>query len=388
MTGRVAIVGAGMSPFGDRPESPRELIALAVKEALESVDRGLEAQRIEEAWVGSVAMGGYQLGNLGTLAVESVGLPEVPARRIENACASSGYALRDAYLAVRSGAREVALVVGVEKMNDLSRVHQRYWLGVSGDTEWERTAGLTFPGVYALMARRHMHEYGTTREQLAAVAVKNHANGALNPKAQFQKPITVEKALSSTIVCDPLRLFDCCGTTDGAAALVLASEEAGKKLTDAPVWIQGSGASSDALAAFRRDSMTRLDATIRAGREALRQSRAEIGDVDVAEVHDCFTIAEILALEDLGYCKKGEGGAFAESGATARDGKHPVNPSGGLKAKGHPLGATGAAQAYELFHQLRASAGPRQVQGARRALAHNVGGSGASCAVHVLGVDR
>lgn len=375
-----------MSPFGDRRESPRELVSHAVKEALGSVDRGLDAKRIEEAWVGSLGMGGYQLGNTGTLAVESVGLPHVPARRVENACASSGYAFRDAYLAIRSGARDVGLVVGVEKMNDLSRPHQRYWLGVSGDTEWERTAGLTFPGVYALMAKRHMFEYGTKAEHLAAVAVKNHANGALNPKAQFQKPITMEKALASAFVCQPLRLYDCCSTTDGAAAVILAEESVAKKLTDAPVWIEGSGSSSDALAAYRRDSMTRIDATTRASREALRMAKRELRDIQVAEVHDCFTIAEILALEDLGYCEKGQGGVLAASGVTARDGKHPINASGGLKAKGHPLGATGAGQIYELFHQLRNSAGPRQVKGASRGLAHNVGGSGASCAVHVLGV--
>lgn len=375
-----------MSPFGDRRESPRELVSQAVREAIQSVDKGLEAKRIEEAWVGSLGMGGYQLGNAGTLAVESVGLHDVPAQRVENACASSGYAFRDAFLAVRSGVRDVALVAGVEKMNDLSRVHQRYWLGVSGDTEWERTAGLTFPGVYAMMARRHMFEYGTKPEHLAAVAVKNHANGALNPKAQFQKPITIEKAMASAFVCQPLRLFDCCSTTDGAAAVIVAEESAAKKLTDAPVWIEGSGVSSAALAAFRRDSMTRIEATTRAGREALHMAKRELRDIDVAEVHDCFTIAEIMALEDLGYCEKGQGGPLAASGQTARDGKHPINPSGGLKAKGHPLGATGAAQIYELFHQLRASAGARQVPNARRALAHNVGGSGASCAVHILGV--
>lgn len=375
-----------MSPFGERPETPRQLFSLAVTEALQSVDKGLRANEIQEAWIGCLGMGGYQLGNLGTLAVESVAIPEVPARRVENACASGGYALRDAYHAVAAGACDLALAGGLEKMNDLTRVHQRYWLGVSGDTEWERTAGLTFPGVYALMARRHMHEYGTTQEQLAAVAVKNHANGALNPKAQFQKPITLERVLASADVCSPLKLFDCCSTTDGASALVLASEERARRLTDAPVWILGSGAASDRLAAHQRPSMTRIDATVRASRAAFSQARKTLKDVDVAEVHDCFTIAEILALEDLGYCEKGQGGPLTASGQTARDGKTPVNPSGGLKAKGHPLGATGAAQAYEIFLQLRGAAGPRQVKGAQVGLTHNVGGSGASCAVHVLGV--
>jgi acetyl-CoA C-acetyltransferase len=247
-------------------------------------------------------------------------------------------------------------------------------------------AGLTFPGTYALIAARHMHEFGTTEDHLAAVAFKNHANGALNPKAQFQKSVSMEKIRSSPYVSSPLRLFDCCSTTDGAAALILASEERARQLTDAPVWILGSGAASDRLAVYERPSMTTLQATVQAGREALSQAGLEHARrVSLAEVHDCFTIAELLALEDLGFCDKGQGGPFAASGMTARDGKHPINTSGGLKAKGHPLGATGAAQAYEVFRQLRGEAGPRQVAGATTALTHNVGGSGASCAVHVFG---
>lgn len=385
MSSRVALVGAGMSVFGTRPETPRELFAEAFREAVASVDRGFDAKMVQEAWIGSLGMGGYQLGNLGPFAAEAAGLAGVPVRRVENACASSGYALRDAYLAIRSGACDVALVGGLEKMNDLSKAHQRYWLGVSGDTEWERMAGLTFPGTYALMAQRHMHEYGTTEEHLVAVAEKNHANGALNPKAQFQKSVTREKIRSSAYVCSPLRLFDCCSTTDGASALLLASEERARSLTDAPVWILGSGAASDRLAVYERPSMTTLTATVAAGREALRQARLGPERVQLAEVHDCFTIAEVLALEDLGLCPKGQGGPFSESGATRRDGRRPVNTSGGLKSKGHPLGATGAAQAYEAFKQLRAEAGSRQVKGAQNALTHNVGGSGASCVVHVFG---
>lgn len=381
---KVAIVGAGMSVFGDRPETPRQLFAEAYRECVASVDKGLDESKIAEAWIGSLGMGGYQLGNLGSYALDAVGRSGIPVRRVENACASGGYALRDAYLAVKAGEVEVALVGGLEKMNDLDRVHQRYWLGVSGDTEWERMAGLTFPGVYALMARRHMHEYGTTEDHLAAVAEKNHANGAANPKAQFQKPVSRERILSSGYVCSPLRLFDCCSTTDGAAAVLLAHEDVAKRFTDAPVWISGSGAASDRLAAYERPSMTELTATKAAARQALKAARTTLKTIDLAEVHDCFTIAEILALEDLGFCPKGQGGPFTASGATQKDGKIPINPSGGLKAKGHPLGATGVAQAYEVFHQLRGTAAGRQVAGAEVALAHNVGGSGASCAVHVF----
>jgi acetyl-CoA acetyltransferase len=309
----------------------------------------------------------------------------IPTRKVENACASSGFAFRDAYLAVKSGAADVALAGGVEVMNDLSDVRKRFWLGVSGDTEWERLAGLTFPGVYGMMAGRHMHEYGTTQEQLAAVAVKNHANGARNPKAQFRKEITMEKALTSPMVAHPLRLYDCCGTTDGAACAILAAKEVARNYTDAPVWILGSGAASDHLAIHDRESMTRLDATIAAANAAYAQAGITASEVSLAEVHDCFTIAEILAVEDLGFAKKGEGGRLAAEGITAKDGRLPVNPSGGLKAKGHPLGATGAAQVHEVFLQLRGEAGDRQVVHPTVGLTHNVGGSGATCAVHVFG---
>jgi acetyl-CoA C-acetyltransferase/acetyl-CoA acyltransferase len=267
----------------------------------------------------------------------------------------------------------------------VSDVRKRFWLGVSGDTEWERLAGLTFPGVYAMMAVRHMHEYGTTREQMAAVAVKNHANGAQNPKAQFRKEITVEKALSSPMVAFPFTLYDCCGTTDGASCVILASKDVARKYTDAPVWVLGSGAASDHLAVHDRESLTRLDATTAAARAAYAQAGIAASDVGVAEVHDCFTIAEILAVEDLGFAKKGEGGRLAAEGVTARDGRLPTNPSGGLKAKGHPLGATGTAQVHEVFLQLRREAGNRQVPNPRIGLAHNVGGSGATCAVHLFG---
>jgi acetyl-CoA C-acetyltransferase/acetyl-CoA acyltransferase len=302
---------------------------------------------------------------------------------VEDACASSGFALRDALLALRSGACDVALVGGFEKMNDVSGLHKRYWLGVSGDTAWERMAGATFPGVYAMMASRHMHEFHTTREDLARVAVKNHANGAKNPKAQFQRATTLEKVLASPMVATPLTVLDCCSTTDGAAVLLLAAVGVARRYTDTPVWIDGSGAATDFLAVHDRPSLTTLAATVAAGRAALGEAGATPRDLDLAEVHDCFTIAEVLAVEDLGFCGKGEGGAFAreERGALGRD--LAVNPSGGLKAKGHPLGATGAAQAVEVFEQLHGKAGARQVQGAELALTHNVGGSGATCAVHV-----
>lgn len=388
---RVAVVGAGQSVFGDRPVGLKGLFHEAFDAMLESCGKDFGRETVEEAYIGSLGFGGAQLGNPAALLLEHVGLTGVPARRVENACASSGFAFRDAYRAVASGAVDVALAGGIEKMNDLTGGHKRYWLGVSGDTEWERLAGLTFPGVYALMADRHMHEYGTTREHLAAVAVKNHANGARNMKAQFRKEVTLEKALSSPMVCDPLGLFDCCSTTDGASAVVLASEDVAREVTDDPVWVLGSGAATDHLAIHDRPSLTELPATRAAFAQAQREAKAHghaVGpaDVDVAEVHDCFTIAEILAVEDLGFCPKGEGGAYTASGATARNGGDgpAVNPSGGLKAKGHPLGATGTGQVVEVVTQLRGQADDRQVPDARLGLAHNVGGSGATCTVHLF----
>jgi len=382
----VAVIGAGMSPFGDLGRTAKSLFAEAFFEALDSVDKGLDPSHIHEAYIGSMGFGGGQIGNAAALLAEHARMLHIPTRKVENACASSGYAFRDAYLAVKSGAADLVLAGGVEVMNDLSDVRKRFWLGVSGDTEWERLAGLTFPGVYAMMGSRHMHEYGTTPEQLAAVAVKNHANGARNPKAQFRKEITMEKALASPMVAHPLRLYDCCGTTDGAACVILAAKDVARTYTDAPVWVLGSGAASDHLAVHDRESMTRLDATVRAAHAAMRGANLTAKDVDLAEVHDCFTIAEVLAVEDLGFAKKGEGGRLAAEGTTQRDGDLPVNPSGGLKAKGHPLGATGAAQVHEIFLQLRGQAGERQVAHPTVGLTHNVGGSGATCAVHLFGM--
>lgn len=391
---RVALVTAGQSRFGDRPEGLKGLFSEAFHDAVSQLDKGdvktLRA-KVGEAYIGSLGFGGAQLGNPAALLLEHVGLTGIPTRRVENACASSGFAFRDAYRAVASGDVDVALAGGIEKMNDLSGDHRRYWLGVSGDTEWERLAGLTFPGVYALMADRHMHEYGTTREHLAAVAVKNHGNGALNKHAQFQKPVTLEKALNAPTVCNPLGLFDCCSTTDGASVAFLADEETAKLFTDSPIWVTGSGAASDHLAIHDRPSLSEIPATPRALEQAVANATRNGFNMDprrvnLAEVHDCFTIAEILAIEGLGFCKVGEGGPYTASGATARDsGDGPaVNASGGLKAKGHPLGATGTGQVAEVYKQLSDRAGERQVPHAQTALTHNVGGSGATCAIHLF----
>ena len=365
-------------------EGPRALLRAAVTQAYGSVDRGFDRTAVGEAYLATLGIAGWQLGNASAVLAEVAGLPGVPVTRVENACASAGFALRAGIRAIESGARDLVLVAGVEKMTDMPSTRRRYWLGVSGDTEWERLAGLTFAGVYGLLADRYLRTYGASPDALAEVAVKNHAHGARNPNAQFQKEISREAVRAAPRVADPLGLLDCCPVSDGAAAVLLASEEQARRFTDTPVLVLGDGAASDSLALQERDRLTGLEATRRAGAEAFRRAGTTAKGFSFLELHDCFTIAELLALEDLGFAGPGEAAALTLSGATRIGGALPVNPDGGLKAKGHPIGATGASQAYEIFQQLRGTAGPRQIPGAERALAHNVGGSGASATVTVF----
>ncbi len=384
---KVAIIGVGQTRFGEfADKGVKELFVEAFLEAINDVDKGIDPKDIKEAYIGNLGVGGIQLGNFSSMAVDQIGLHGIPATRVENACASSGFAFRSAVMAIMSGVCDVALAGGVEKMTDIPRDKLRYWLGVSGDTEWERLAGMTFPGVYALMALRHMHQYGTKREHLAMVAVKNHKNGAQNPKAHFQRETTLERALNSPMVAYPLTIFDCCPVSDGASVAILCRADLAKKYTDTPIYVAGFGAGTDRLSLFEREDFTTLMASVLAAKQAYKMAGIEPKDVDVAEVHDCFTIAEIIAYEDLGFCKKGEGAKLIEEGETEIGGRIPVNPSGGLKAKGHPIGATGTGQIYEIVKQLRGEAEKRsrQVSGAEIGLTHNVGGSGGTAVVHIL----
>ncbi|WP_135830375.1 thiolase domain-containing protein [Halorussus halobius] len=379
------LAGAAQTDFGSFPdESYRSLFRTAFERASESVPNGLDADDVDEAVVGTLGVGGRQLGLSGPATTEHVGLHGVPTTRVENACAASGYAVRQAVQAVRSGMADVVLAGGVEIMTDASGDATKYWLGVSGETEWERLSGTTFAGVYAQMADAHMAEYGTTSEQLSHVSVKNHRNGASNPHAQLGFECSLDDAESAQTVADPLTLYHCCPTSDGAAAAVVVSEDVVGEYTDDPIRIAGVGAASDAVGLFQRDSYTGIEASRRAAETAYDRAGLGPEDVDFAEVHDCFAIAEILAYEDLGFCEPGEGGDLVASGATALDGDLPVNPSGGLKSKGHPIGATGAGQVAEVFKQLSGEAGDRQVEDATRALTHNVGGSGGAAVVHLF----
>ena len=386
----VAMVGAGQTKFGNHPLGLKGMWSEAIEKAFSSVDNDCLPSMVDEAFIGSIAFGGSQLGNTAALLTEHSGMDGVSVRRVENACASSGFALRDAWMTIKSGQADIVVAGGIEKMNDLSAERKRYWLGVSGDTEWERLAGLTFPGTYALTARRYFHEFESTHDDLVHVSVKNHMHGFDNEVAHLRKDVSFEKASSGAMVADPLTLYDCCPTSDGASAVILVADHLAHQFTDTPVWIKGSGAGSDKLALHDRPSLTQLRATQLASQKAYSIANIQPNQIDLAEVHDCFTIAEVLAIEDLGFTGRGEGGRFARDGQGRRnEGEVTINPSGGLKSKGHPLGATGTGQAVEVFKQLRHQVeSPRQVRDAEVGLTHNVGGSGATCAVHIFGRER
>jgi acetyl-CoA C-acetyltransferase len=408
----VAIVGAGMSKFGAFPgQSTRDLFVEAFQEMRTSVDKGLDPDDIEVLYIGNYSSDLFEgQGHTAPIMADWVGLAPRPATRVEDACASSGVALREGILAVASGLYDLVLVGGIEKMTDLPTERVTDTLATAGDALYEIPAGFTFPGFYAAMATAYMARYGATPETFMQVGLKNHDNGALNDKAQFgariadimaSKRARAEKKgrpvpnwanemeflhddRANPIIAWPMRLFDCSPISDGAAALLLASEEAARSFTDAPLYIIGSGQASD-VALHDRPELTTLTAARLAGQQAFEMADLTPDDIKVAEVHDCFTIAEIIATEDLGFFAPGQGYRAAEEHLTARTGPRPVNTSGGLKSKGHPVGASGAGQVIEIWKQLRGEAGPRQVTGQiDLGLTHNVGGTGQSCVVHIF----
>lgn len=384
----VSIVSAGLSKFGRREGMMcRELFAEATKESFDRCPNLDPVKDIEALFVGHMGESYEHQGHTGPTLADWTGLLPKPAVRLESACASSGSALRAGILAILSGLHKVVMVGGVEKMTHRTTADVTEYLAMASDFPFEQWNGITFPGLYALMATAHMNKYGTTEEQLAKVGVKNHHNGALNPKAHMQKEITVEKALNSMVVAWPLKLYDCSLISDGASCIILTSPDIAKNFTDTPVHITGSGQASDTIGLYEREELTSLKAAKVAGQEAYKMAGVEPKDLDVAEVHDCFTIAEILAYEDLGLCGKGKGGNMIDNGETELGGRLPVNTSGGLKSKGHPVGATGTAQAYEIYLQLTGQAQKRQVDDAQIGLTHNVGGSGATANVHIYRRD-
>jgi acetyl-CoA C-acetyltransferase/acetyl-CoA acyltransferase len=374
-----------MTKFGVHETPLGELFGEAALDALG--DAGVEPREIDSLYFGNAMSGQTENEtHLGPKVATHVGLAGKPVQRFEDACATSASAFKNAVEAVEAGVHDVVLVGGVERCTpktgketpEMTRI-----FASASHRQYEQPTGLTFPGVFALMTKRHMHEYGTTEEQLAHVAVKNHGNGALNPRAHFGKETTVEEALQAPVVADPFRLMDCCPFSDGASAVVLVSDDLADSF-EAPVDVAGASQASDVVPMADQTVHHATRAARDAAVDAYEQADTRPGDVDFAEVHDCFTGAEILASEALGLVEDGQGGPAAESGRTARDGEIPINPSGGLKAKGHPIGATGTAQIVELTDHLRGQAGERQIPGAERAVAHNLGGDAGTTVVTVM----
>ena len=384
----VAVIGVGMNEkWGELWEkSFRDIFVEAALNAID--DAGVD--KLDSMYIGCMS-GGLFVGqeHLGSIMADYLGYGNIPATRVESACASGGLAFRQAYIEVASGMSDIVLAGGVEKMLDVDGGAATYALSTAADQEYECFHGITFPGLYAMIAKAHMHKYGTTREQLAHVSVKNHKNGSKNKRAQFPFETTVDGVINSVLVADPLTIMDCSPVTDGAAAVILCPLDLAKtKFKNHPIIkVIGSGHATDTIALHDRKDLTWLTAVELAGKKAFEAAGKKPTDIDLCEVHDCFSIAEICVTEALGFFEPGKGGAAVESGATAIGGKIPVNTSGGLKSKGHPVGATGVAQIIEVTEQLRGASGERQVEGAKVGMAQNMGGSGGSSVCHILEVN-
>ena len=409
----VSIVGAGMSQFGAfRDLTSRDLFAAAFQDLRTNLDPGIEVSDIEAGYIGNYSADLFEgQGHTAPILADWLGMTPTPVTRIENACASSGSALREGIMAIASGMYDVVLVGGVEKMTNLPTEGVTDVLASAADGLYEVPAGLTFPGIYGALAKAHMDQYETSLTHLLKVGIKNHTNGALNPKAQFNttlrdmmqrrmaraeqrgEPIPdwreemdfLNDDRANPWIAWPLRLYDCAPITDGAACVLLTAAEIAPNFTDKPVQIAGTGQASG-RPLHDAEELTSLSAAKEAAAQAYAMAGVGPADIQVAEVHDCFTIAEIVATEDLGFFAPGAGPRAVDEGRTARNGDRPINTSGGLKAKGHPVGASGVAQVIETFQQLRGDAGPRQLPNPdlEWGLTHNVGGTGGTCVVHIL----
>ena len=371
---RVGVVGIGHGVFGRRSDATvQELAFEAFRLAMQ--DAGLTREELDASVIAAVPEYHKQRSVAGVVQ-EYLNLNPKPTWLTEVACASGSAAMRTAWMAIQSGLHEVVAVIGCQKMTELSTGEILALMGRVGEVQWESVFGTTFPGYYAMFATRHMHEFGTTRENLLQVAIKNHHYGAKNPNALFRKEITLEKAMASEPVASPFCVYDCCANADGAACVILAAEDRAKSISDNVVWLDGVGCATSSMSVLRRPDLVGLPSAREASRQAYEMAGVTAKDIKVAEVHDCFTIAELMAYEDLGFCKKGESGPFIADKRSYIGGDVAVNVDGGLKAKGHPIGATGVSMAYEIISQLRGDCGERQVPGADVGLTHNVGGIG------------
>jgi len=384
----VAIIGIGQTRFGELWDlSFREI---GIQAGLAAIyDANVASEDIEALYVGNMSAGRFiEQEHVAALIADYSGIARdhIPATRVEAAGASGALAVRQGYFDVASGLHDIVVVGGAEKMTDVPDAQGAAIQDSAADQQWECTFGATFPALHAMIARRYMHEHGATREEIASVAVKNHKHGALNPKAQFQKEIKLETVLGSAPVAEPLRMFDCAPLSDGGAAVVMCAMEKARRYTDSPVRMIASSQSSDTLALHHRRTITSFEATKVTMRKLVKRSGVDISKINLAEVHDNYTISELLALEDIGFFPPGKAGKATMDGQTEIGGRVAVNPSGGLKARGDPIGATGVAQIVELVTQLRGEAGKRQVADARYGLAQSVGGTGSTVVMHLLGV--
>jgi acetyl-CoA C-acetyltransferase len=382
---RVGVIGIGHGMFGRRSDATvQELAFEAFRMAMN--DAGIERDQLDASVVAAVPEYHKQRSVAGVVQ-EYLNLNPKPTWLTEVACSSGSAAIRTGWMAIQSGLHDVVAVIGCQKMTEMDTATILALMGRVGEVQWESVFGTTFPGYYAMFAQRHMHEFGTTHEQMLGVAMKNHYYGARNPNALFQKEITLEKALASDPVSSPFCVYDCCANADGAACIILAKEERAKEITDNVVWLDGVGAATSSMSVLRRPDLVGLPSAQEAARQAYTQAGVTADDIKVAEVHDCFTVAEIMAYEDLGFCKKGEGGRYIDDRSPYIGGKVAVNVDGGLKAKGHPIGATGVSMAYEIVRQLRGECGERQVPNADVGLTHNVGGIGQYTFVNLFKKD-
>ncbi len=379
---KVCVLGAGGTKYGKLEDSISDIAIQASAEAIESA--GIQPKEINASYISNVFGVADKQVHLGPVIMSNLGIPEKPSLTIESACGSGSVSFREAFANVAAGFYDAILVTGVEKITHTGTEWTTTYFSYCSDFFYEGQAGASFPGLFASMARAYLTEFKATEEDFAEVAVKNHDNGLLNPKAHLRKKITIEDVMKSPVVASPLKLYDCCPFSDGASSVVLCSEKFAKEHNKDYIHVIGSGRGGSSAALQGREHMTTIPSTKIAAEAAYKMAGITPKDIDFAEVHDCFTIAEIVDSEDLGFFEKGKGVQGVREGQTKRNGEIPINPSGGLKSKGHPIGATGVGQVVEVFEQLTGKAGERTVKDARIGLTHNFGATGASCAVHIF----
>ncbi|HZC21186.1 MAG TPA: thiolase domain-containing protein [Nitrososphaeraceae archaeon] len=382
MTNKVCILGAGSTKYGKLNESIIEIALNASKDAIDSA--GITPKDIQAGYISNVFGVADRQVHMAPVIMSNLGIPHVPGLTIESACGSGSIMFREAYANIAAGFYDCVLAVGVEKITHTGTTQSTTLFSYCSDFFYEGGNGASFPGLFASMARVYMTAYKASEEDLAHVAVKNHENGILNPKAHVRRKITVDDVLKSPVVASPLKLYDCCPFSDGASAVILCNEEYAKKSARPYVEVIGSGRGASPAAVQAREDITTIPSTVAAAKQAYKMANIAPKDIDFAEVHDCFTIAEIIDIEDLGFFPKGTAAYSIREGATRRNGEIPINPSGGLKSKGHPIGATGIGQVVEVFEQFTGKAGDREIRNAEYALTHNFGATGASSAVHIF----